>query len=306
MNFQTEENLIQNPWQQTDESGESSLPNATLKIYESIDRDLNEKRSNDVDRASSANMCVRRRWYQLHGFESEKLAPRKIVNFFLGDLSERVLLYYIKKALLNHVYSEIDLGAELGEIKFQGKDITLYAQQDLSFTTPQGYKISAHADGWGKRISDGLWELIEIKSAADYGFQSFQKEGPGDYLKQAHALMQTDLAKERACKSVRFFYLRKSTGHVWDRLFHYNDFTARSVLKDFDTVHETNPPDKPYSYVKARDGSEVLPWQCGYCPFKEPCQGPFTKVFKGDRFGNQKPSFIKQETNKEIQDAFFI
>lgn len=286
--------LVSNPFAQYEDRQEDSIPTATRMIYEHIATYLERRKDTYINRASSASMCVRRRWYQGKGYDATPLTPRKQVNFLLGDLTERVLLYFIKSSLVGDgkLYSEVNFGKLIGSINFQGKPLELYEQETMGFSLPNGARVSGRADGFGKRNSDGKWELIEIKSAADYGFDQFVDEGPGDYLKQSHALMLTDECKALDIKQVRFFYLRKNTGNLWDRLHDFDEVTANLVVQEYMlAMHEEAPP-RPYglieeTYYKKPTGRMTVPWQCGYCSFTEACQGKFTKEFK-----NGKPKLI--------------
>lgn len=291
------EELQSNPFAKWEDKADDLVPSATLQIYNEIEISLKGEENGNVLRASAASLCVRRRWYQRNGYVGSPLTPRKIVNFLLGDLSERTLVHFIKKGCVGHgkIYSEVKFGDPLGKIQFQGRDIEIYKQHTMSFEL-QGNTITGHADGFGKRNIDGQWELIEIKSAADYGFQSFQKDGPGDYLKQAHALMLTKECRELDIKTVRFFYLRKSTGHLWDRAFHYDELIAEDVRRSFLLSAGDMIPVAPYDYVEAKirgkpTGRTTVPWQCQYCGFLKECKGEYELEWKSDQFGNMKPSY---------------
>lgn len=281
-------------WAHLEEKQELALPTATIQIYEFIEQELKREKDNNVNRCSAATMCVRRRWYQHHGYEGTPLTPRKIVNFMMGDLAERIMLYFVKEANVgpDKLYSEINLGEKTGEITIQGKKIDLYAQKILSFKLFDGTTITGHADGFGRRNSDKQWELIEVKSAADYGFDDFVTDGPGDYLKQSHALMLTEEAEKLNIESVRFFYLKKSTGHIHDRFFDYDPFLADRVYTEFKMAIDENIPAAPFGLIseKFRDkptGRIIAPFPCSYCPYLQECKGPYQKEFK-----NGSPKFI--------------
>lgn len=289
--------LRNNPFWEWEDKADKEIPTGTLQIYEGISEYLKEKESKDVNRASAASLCVRRRWYQKNGFKGGHLTPRKVVNFLLGDLSERALLFFIKKSCVGpgKLYSEVRFGDVLGSIRFQEREIEIYQQKTLTFQIEE-LTITGHADGFGKRNSDDKWELIEIKSAADYGFKEFQENGPGNYLNQSHALMLTDQCRKVGVKTVRFFYLRKSTGHVWDRVFEYDETIARQVLKDYVLVNKTEMPKAPYDYIKEtyrgkETGKWTIGWQCQYCNYLRLCK-PNPKIeWKKDKFGQLRPSF---------------
>lgn len=294
--------MNENPWALLEEKGDGAIPTATLQIYQFIEKYLEREKDSNVNRCSAATMCVKRRWYQHHGYEATPLTPRKIVNFLLGDLTERVLLYFIKEGLVGagKIYSQVDFGEVLGTIQFQGRDIEIYSQKDLTFKLPDGTPITGHADGFGVRGSDNRNELIEIKSAASYGFDEFKKNGPGDYLKQAHALMMTEYAQELGVTAVRFYYLSKETGHLYDRVYDYQPSIAKLVRKEFLIAKGTEEPNAPYGFKDEMfrgkpTGKTTVDWRCGYCSYLTHCKPGFTKEFKSG-----KPKFYWEKKN-EIQ-----
>lgn len=293
-----EENLIHNPFAQFEDKADVAIPTATLQIYEAISRELGEKDERNVNRASAANLCVKRRWYQRTGRKGSPLTPRKVVNFLLGDLSERTLLFFIKKGCVGagKLYSRVHFGSVLGTISFQSRSLEIYQQKTLSSRIGD-LEITGHADGFGKRNSDGQWELIEIKSAADYGFDSFKKNGPDSYLKQSHALMMMDQCVQKSVRHVRFFYLRKSTGHVWDRVYEFDEKIALQVRKEFIEASQETMPEDPYGFTEETyrgkpTGRKTVPWMCQYCPYLKECKGEYTLEWKNDQFGQMKPTYI--------------
>ncbi len=298
--------LKRNPFTAWEDKIDPEIPTATLEIYEFLQGHWERKQvDTHINRASAANMCPKRRWYQGKGNKGAPLTPRKQINFLLGDLAEKALIYYITQGLVGEgkTYSEVRLGTLKGEIEFQGKPIKVFDQ--IEFTTEIGdMKISGHPDGLGKRNSDGKWELIEIKSAANYGFKEFKAEGAGDYLKQAHALMMSNECKELDVRDVRFFYLRKETGHIWDRLHQYDEMIASRVKEEFQAAVKDEAPPAPYDLVdemsgwgknKRPTGRKTAVWQCQYCPYLEKCKGKFKLEFKKDQWGSQKPLYIFKE-----------
>lgn len=300
-NLLTSDTVV-NPWAKWDEAGDTNVPPATLAIYNYIAGYLLEKDYRDVCRCSAATMCPKRRQFQRMGATGKPMTPRKEVNFLLGDLAERTLMFFIKNALVGpgKLYSEIDLGDVLGSIEFNRKKLDIYKQKELKANF-DGLAVSGHADGFGKRNSDGEWELIEDKSSANWGFAEFKEEGAGDYLRQSHALMMTDLARERNVKSVRFFYLRKETGHVWDHLHYWDQMIADQVVADFKRVMDDTPIPVPFPLVdemegrgakRARTGRTVAKFPCDYCPFIQQCHGSHIVEFKSDQHGNQRPVYI--------------
>lgn len=287
--------LEYNPFAVNEEKpGDEHIPTATLQIYRAVEQELARKEEGtNVNRASAANMCVRRRWYQRNGYVGQPLTPRKILNFTAGDIGEHVVKYFILKGCVGpgKLYSEVDFGEPCGEFVIQRKTIQMHAQQTVT-SVVGGIEVKGHADGWGKRNADGQWELIEVKTAADYGFDSFVSEGPGDYLLQAHTLMMSDLAESRGVREVRFFYMKKSTGHVWDRLHAFDDQIAADVALGFQLSNREEIPKRPHAPIEETfrrkpTGRQVLPWQCGYCPYTKTCWPDAERQFK-----NGKPVFV--------------
>lgn len=286
--------LVKNPF---GDHTDPEVPTATLQIYRFIDEYLGRKEhSTDVNRASAATMCFKRRWFQRKGFEGESLTPRKLVNFTLGDLSEHTVKYFIEQGCVGpgKLYSEVDFGKVVGEFTIQnGKVIKLYAQEDLTAQIGP-FTVTAHVDGWGKRNSDGKWELIEVKSAADYGFEDFKTSGPGDYLKQAHVCMQTGKAKELGVREVRYYYLKKNTGHLYDRLFPFDESLAQDVEQEFIASNQEQEPKAPHvptneTFRGKPTGRKILPWQCNYCSYTTQCHTDAQLEFK-----NGKPIYVIQ------------
>lgn len=292
-----QELLVENAFSQWEEKPEGSVPKATYEIYNYINEYLGRKQDTHVNRASAASMCFKRRWFTKNGYEGTPLTPRKLVNFLLGDLSEKTMQHFIKEGCVGpgKLYSQVDFGEEIGEFNIQGKKIAVYDQPDLTARIGE-IEVTAHVDGWGLRNSDKKWELIECKSAADYGFELFITNGPGDYLKQSTVNLQTDKAIELEAKSVRFFYLKKNTGHLWDRLFHFNEELAKDVSAEYFLANQEMQPFRPHvpkieTFRGKPTGRKVLPWQCGYCPYTSTCwKGEASMEFK-----NGKPIWYTKE-----------
>lgn len=271
-----------------------TTPTATNQIYDFIAEYLGRSESKSVNRASSAPRCYKARWYQRKGFQGEAITPRTIVNFTLGDLSEHTVKFFILKACVGpgKLYSEVDFGKPVGAFTIQnGKEIVMYDQETIHADIG-GITVTAHVDGWGKRNADGKWELIEVKSAADYGFEEFKESGPGDYLKQAAVCLATGKAKELGASEVRYFYLKKNTGHLWDRLEVPTEALFRDVVEEYKLANGDEEPRAPYygmpeMYRNKPTGRLVLPWNCNYCAFASICH-PEAEV----EFKNGKPKLV--------------
>jgi len=314
------ETLLNNPFAALEDKADPRVPSATLQIYDWIGKNLFEEDQGTANRASAATLCVKRRWYANQGLEGLPITPRKRINFLLGDLGELALKYFVLQANVGpgKLYSEVDFGDRIGTFKTGSKEIVLYSQKTLSFQVG-GLTITGHADGFGKRNSDGCWELVECKTAANFGFSDFKESGPGDYLKQAHALMMTDYARMLDVKSVRFFFMRKETGHLWDRIFPFNSETAEIVRHEFIAANAPEcPSDTPYPLVdemtgrgktRAVTGRKLAQWQCQYCPYLKSCHGEYQIEWSEDAHGNMKPKhvFLPEVSNgTSAGDAFFL
>lgn len=277
-----------------------SAPTATNQIYNFIGEYLGRGDSTNVNRASSAPRCHKGRWYQRQGFEGEQLTPRAIVNFTLGDLSEHTVKFFIQRACVGpgKLYSEVDFGKPIGSFTVQGgKEITMHEQQTLTASVGE-IIVTAHVDGWGKRNLDGKWELIEVKSAADYGFEEFKESGPGDYLKQAMVCLSTGKAKELGADEVRYFYLKKNTGHLWDRLHPFDAALYADVVEEYKLANGEAEPKAPFvampeTFRGKPTGRLVLPWQCGYCAYISRCRPEAQLEFKSG-----KPKYYMPETKE--------
>ncbi len=291
------ETLVKNTHWAVDDSADPEIPTATLQIYDFIADYLKRPKDTHVNRASSASMCPKRRWFQRNGVEGTPLTPRKMVNFLLGDLSEKTLNYFIKQGCVGpgKIYSEVDFGVVIGTFTFQGKQIEIYQQQDLT-ADMGGIEVTAHVDGWGKRNSDGKWELIEIKSASDFGFEKFKTQGPESYLNQSTVNLSTNKAKELGATEVRYFYLRKATGNLYDRVFTFDPELFKQVCLDYKISNQKELPETPYLPVPEKfrgkeTGRMVLRWECEYCPFPTNCH-KFKVEWKAGQFGAKKPVYV--------------
>lgn len=302
-----EELMLDNPFAKFEDKADPLVPTATLQIYQHINDTYGRKDDVYVNRASAATMCPKRRQYQRKGEEGTPLTPRKIVNFLLGDLVEMATLFFVVEACVGpgKLYSEVDLGEVKGEVQIGDKLVRTYKQKTLTTKVPlsDGTEliVTCHADGFGKRNSDGQWELIECKSAANWGFQSFQSDGPDDYLRQAHTVMSSEECKERGIRQTRYFYMRKETGHLWDRLEFFNDGIWERTQAEFIAVQSDKEIPTPFQLIpeltgrspnRKPTGRYVAQFPCTYCPYLAKCQGDYKLEWKEDQWGNQKPSYV--------------
>lgn len=291
--------LKKNPWGAWEDKCDPLIPTATFQIYDFIGAYLGKRSDKNINRASSATYCPKRRWYQKQGFEPTPLTPRKLINFLIGDLGEKTMQYFIIAGLVGEgkLYSEVNFGKEIGSFTIQGKKIGVYEQEDLEAEI-EGIRVTAHGDGFGKRNSDGKWELIECKTAANWGFKNFQTDGELDYIKQVHTVMLTTKAKELGVTECRFFFLKKETGHLWDRLYKFDPEVEKEIRKELLIANGEKEPATPYKLIaemtgrkpnKVPTGRKIAEFPCSYCGYLEKCQGKFTLEWKEDQWGNLKP-----------------
>jgi hypothetical protein len=142
--------------------------------------------------------------------------------------------------------------------------------------------------------------LIECKSAANWGFNDFKNTGPKDYLKQSTVLMMTSKAKRRKVKQVRYFYLRKETGHIWDRVFDFDEQLKKEIILDYVAAFQKEELPAPYQLVNEAfrgkpTGRKIAQFPCTYCPFLEKCHGKYEIDWKSDQFGFMKPIYVFKE-----------
>lgn len=271
----------------------SELSPACTQIFEWVKEVLGKREVSSANRASSAPQCVKKRWFQNKGVPGEPMQPRSLLVFATGDVIEHVMKHFIHKACVGHgkLYSEVDFGEPMGTFTIQHREFTTYKQETLEIDAG-GVLVSGHPDGWGKRNSDGEWELIEIKSASDYGFKDFV-DGSTDYLKQVHALMLSHKALAMKVKSARFFYMNKNTSAIYDRLYEFDPLIAERVISEFQVASGQNEPAVPSdpdigpqeeTFRSKPTGKYKLGWKCGYCDYRSRCW-PDSQI----EFKNGKP-----------------
>lgn len=265
-------------------------PEASFDIYEWMKNLVKEEKEVNVNRCSAATYCVRRRWYANHGFKGEAVTPRLALNFKFGHLVEMFMTSIIRESLLGVFYSEINFGERVDEIPLQGMKLTNYEQQTLSFKI-NDLLITGHADGFGKRVRDGMWELIEIKSAATFGYSDFVRNGPGDYIKQAHAVMLTDECRKLGVNTVRYFYLKKDTTEIFDKAYQFCEETAELVKNEFINATSEIIPEDPYGFKVDKKGNKTIGFPCTYCPYIKECKGEY----KIERTTSGKKQYLFKE-----------
>ncbi len=281
--------LIPNQYALEEDKAENEIPVAAHQIYDYIKLTYPEDNSTHVDRGSSAGQCVRRRYYKSKGEDFQRLIPRKIINFMLGDLSEAVLKYWVKHGCVGpgKLYKEVYFGNVISSVDINGKIIEFYDQIKTKVVTPSGIPISCSLDGYGLKW-DGSYEVIEFKSAANFGYDHFKEVGPDGYLPQVHCYMGSELLKPLGCKSTLFVYMRKETGHIWSKVIDFDPEIYAQTMADFELVHK-KLPQRPYTpeaeTKKVRNKDDGRKWDAiptgryklptfpcgGYCPYTFTC-----------------------------------
>lgn len=250
---------------------------ATVEIFEWAREILGRKEVGTANRCSSADACVRQRWMQNHGIQGEPMLPRSLLVFATGDMVEHVMKYLIAQANVgpNKLYSEVDFGKKDGTFTIQHREFDIYKQEDLTFTINSELTISGHADGWGRRNSDGQWELIEIKSSSFQGYLKFLK-GETNYRKQLQALMMTNKAQALKVKSVRLFYMNKNTSDIFERSYEFDGLMGDEIKIEYLLTNKDEMPDIPDApdigpEIDKKTGKTKLGWRCSYCDYKKNC-----------------------------------
>lgn len=251
-----------------------------------------EAKPGAANRASSAPQCVRKRWMANQGIAGEPMQPRSLVVFATGDVVEHVYKYFIAKACVGpgKLYAQVDFGEKSGTFIIQHREFDIHKQETVytRIAKPDGTELAipGHADGWGKRNSDGEWESIEIKSAASFGFDDFVA-GKCDYLPQSHTIMMSDKALNLGVKSTRYFYMNKNNSQIFDRLYQFDEAIWEKAKQDFLLSNGPTMPAMPEGVeglgaepvtkynrsTKQYDptGQFKLGWKCGYCEYRANC-----------------------------------
>lgn len=293
--------LVPNSTASLSDFEDRAVPTASLQIYQYVqsflERIEEEGLPKDQNRASAAPACPTKRWYRMQGFKEETMSPRTIINFAMGDIAEVVMAHFVAHGLVGpgKLYSEVDFGTPANTFRIQKKEFTQYHQPDL-LALVGDIPVTAHADGWGKRNSDGQWEYIEFKSSSNYGFSKF-KEGEDGYIKQAHVLMKTNKAIALGVTQTRFFFLRKETGHIWDRVVKFDENIWNEVVQEYAAAAGPTMPPAPFELSRDKLGRLVAKYPCSRCGFLEQCKGKY-KIEMGKAFGKDYPIFVITAPNE--------
>jgi hypothetical protein len=247
-------------------------------------------------RLSASGYCGRRLAYQrlnyltpagqAKPYEAETLNPRALMTFHLGDMVETSLKKWI-----------LDAGSLF---------IALEPPRDVVAIKVGETEIAGHPDGLYQE-QDGTYSLVSIKSINTRGYERVELEGPP----YEAVCQETAYMAALGIYKARFLYYNKNTSHIADDwMVDFSPTLHAEIVKRWEGVLSATPPSLPepeyqaepetewvrglkgkmspgnptdadgkhITEVKANGywretGRKVLPWQCGYCPFKKPCYG---------------------------------
>lgn len=219
---------------------------------------------------SSSGKCPRQLSYRIRGFEinGKEMDSRSNINFFMGDVSEMMILSLARAA---------------------GLQITAYGLNQITchLTIPPDVKISGHPDGL--LFQDGKTYLVEVKSMNEYSFSDFQKGIiEYSYLCQVNSYMEA-LGLEKCI----FIALNKNSGVLHEMVIKKDadivnlvKIKLAEVLKSKDDVPNEGQdineilPERMYK----PDENGKYPWQCRYCPYFKTCLPNTELVLSGKSY----------------------
>lgn len=195
-------------------------------------------------RMSNIGRPDRQLWYELNGYEKEKITGKTLLKFSYGDATEALLVFLIQAAghTVERLQEKIEVNGIVGHI-------------DL--------------------VCDGV--LVDIKSCSSYSFQKFKSgqllepgNDPFGYLHQlcgyAHALKLP----------AAWIAFDKTTGEICTLELPQHIIDEYDVEKRIEDVKHflslPEPPQKCYEdepYQKS--GNKKLSIGCSYCAFKFEC-----------------------------------
>lgn len=193
--------------------------------------------------------CRRQLWYAVHEYEGEDLLPHTKVKFLYGDILESVLLALTEAS--GHAVTD--------------------QQKPIEIPLPNGWKIRGRMDA---KI-DGI--PVDVKSASTYAFKKFkdgtlaEDDGFG-YIGQIACYAEAENHKGE----VGFLAIDKQNGTMAFDPYHATPaWTANAIPDREGLVRDMESPTPPKRAFQAepdgKSGNLKLPFNCGYCPFKNEC-----------------------------------
>lgn len=190
-------------------------------------------------RMSNIGRPIRQLWYEMNGYEGEKLSSQTKFKFLYGDILETLVLFLAEAS--GHKVERLQ-----EEIEVDG--------------------IVGHIDA----VIDGV--LVDVKSCSTYSFAKFAdgtlfNDDPFGYIPQL-AGYRTALGLERA----GYLAIDKVVGKICF-LENSRDYDVRARIA---TVREAisldAPPDRCYEDVPdGKSGNRKLAVGCSYCAYKTEC-----------------------------------
>ena len=246
---------------------------------EEVSRDRNTLRISNIGKP-----CERQVWYGIH--KPELAIPfrgQEYVKFFYGDVIEELILFLAEAA---------------------GHSVT--GQQDR--LEVEG--VIGHRDA----VIDGV--LVDVKSASSPSFKKFkdglklEDDGFG-YIGQLQTYLEgsQDDPLVTVKDKCAFLVIDKTLGHIHLDMHDKMDVDVRAITRrKVETMASETAPDRafkpePDGYTRQGvfypNGNEKLPFNCGYCAFRNECH-PNHRIFLGSRGPLYLTKVVKEPKMVEI------
>jgi hypothetical protein len=205
-------------------------------------------------RMSKIGTPDRKLWYEMNGqspssTKQREIDPALLTKFLYGHILEELVLFFCREA--GH-----DVRGEQDECDVGG--------------------VKGHRDC----VIDNV--VVDVKSASKFAFEKFRtnklfRDDPFGYIPQISGYVQADPTTE---DFGAFLAINKESGELTLLKVEPIDMVDSAALVEHkkDIIkQETLPKHKcyeprPQNADPSKDnGNRLLPWNCGYCPFKEQC-----------------------------------
>lgn len=250
-----------------------------------------------VNRSSSASRCVRERWLKRIGTIGEPTQPRMFLVWKYGHMAEDFYKQLVKMFCVGpeKLYSEVDFGTPIRSFMVDSIEVLQYEQPTVYTKITDKLTVTGHVDGWGKRNADDKWEVMDFKTASNYGYDKFVAGEIPEYIYQMASLLLSDKAKELGAESSRLWYWRKETEHLHDKPFPFLKNDIEKVRREFIVAASEPEPAPPYELEQEKTynrstkqydptGRMIIPnYPCGYCAYKAHCYSEVQLEFKSGK-----------------------
>lgn len=229
--------------------------------------------------------CERQVWYGIHHPEDKiPFRGQEYMKFIYGDMTEELALFL----------------AEAAGHKVEGRQDRLEVEG-----------VVGHRDA----VIDGV--LVDVKSASQYSFKKFQdglklSNDNFGYIGQIQTYLEASQEDPIVTDKDRcaFFVVDKSLGHLHlDIHQRMTDVDIRGITRrKVETMEKDTPPDRAFEpiddgYTRQgtfyANGNKKLPFQCGYCPFRNRCY-PDHRTFLSSRGPLYLTEVVKEPRMVEI------